>query len=68
MKPASPTKWSNARVPLFGLITKSNEHNKRNQKSSHCLLTEATFSILENKGKVTLRQFMYTKSHEGDIA
>jgi hypothetical protein len=39
-----------------------------NQKSSNRSLVDAVFGILENKGKMTLRQFMYTKSHEGDIA
>jgi hypothetical protein len=39
-----------------------------NQKSSNHPLTKAAFGIIENKGKMTLTQFMYTESHEGDIA
>jgi hypothetical protein len=66
MKPSSPVKWSKVRVTLFGLITGA--MSVTNQKSSNRPLTEATFGILENKGKMALRQFMYTESHEGDIA
>jgi hypothetical protein len=39
-----------------------------NQKLSNRPLIEAAFGILENKGKMALRQFIYTESHEGDIA
>jgi hypothetical protein len=66
-KPSLPTKWSMAKLTFSGLIAKE-PRAKKNQKSSYCPLTEAAFGILENKDKMTLTQFMYTKSHEGYIS